>query len=96
MVSSSPIRPSPDGVLVDVWVVPGSSRPGVGGLHGGAVRVRVTAPPEGGKANRAVGRVLAKATGARSAVLVRGATARRKTYLLVGITIDEVTSALLV
>ena len=48
------------------------------------LRVRVTAPPEDGKANDAVRRLLAKAMGVAPTrlVLVRGATSRDKVFLL--------------
>ena len=60
-----------------VWVKPGSSRSRVDGLHGDSVKVRVTAPPERGKANRAVEKLLSGALGMRAQV-VSGHTSRRK------------------
>jgi uncharacterized protein len=50
-------------VVMDVKVVPGSSRDKVVGLLGGALKVKVAAPPEDGKANRAVCELLAGAIG---------------------------------
>jgi len=46
------------------------------------VRVYVTAPPEGGKANAAVQKLLARALGRpkSAVVLIRGETARTKTF----------------
>ena len=76
--SSSPVRAADGGVLIDVWVVPGSSRPGVDGLHGGRVRVRVAAPPEGGRANREAARLVAAACGARRGRVVAGGSGRSK------------------
>ncbi|NOX22165.1 MAG: DUF167 domain-containing protein, partial [Actinobacteria bacterium] len=52
------LREQDDGVVVDVWVVPGASRTEIVGAHDGALRIRVAAPPEGGKANRAVRKAL--------------------------------------
>jgi uncharacterized protein (TIGR00251 family) len=48
-----------------VKVVPGSSRDRVAGRYGDAVKVQVSAPPEGGKANVAVLRVLADGLGVK-------------------------------
>ena len=72
-------RETEDGFEVDVWVVPGASRDSVDGSHGERLKVRVTAPPEDGKANQAVGDLLAAHFGA-PATLVRGHSARRKTF----------------
>ena len=74
----------PDGILIDVWVVPGASRNEVTGLHDGALRVRVAAPPEGGKANRAAAAAIAGFFAVRRARVVGGATSRRKQILVEG------------
>jgi len=58
-----PIIATDAGVAVAVWVVPGSSRSGVDGLHGGRVKVRVAVPPEGGRANQEVARLLHRLLG---------------------------------
>lgn len=65
------------GSLLEVWVVPGSSRSRIDGVHGDALKVRVAAPPEKGRANRELERLLSEAVGAPVEV-VRGATGRRK------------------
>jgi uncharacterized protein (TIGR00251 family) len=69
-----------DGVLLAVAVVPGARRMGADGLHDGALRVRLTAPPVDGKANAALLAWLAAELGLprRAVRLSRGATARRK------------------
>jgi uncharacterized protein (TIGR00251 family) len=45
-----------DGDDVRLWIkaVPGASRDQIAGLVGDRLKVRVSAPPEGGKANRAI------------------------------------------
>ncbi|MGD9597115.1 MAG: DUF167 domain-containing protein [Steroidobacteraceae bacterium] len=48
-------------VRLDVKVVPGASRSGLAGWLGGALKLRVTAPPERGRANCAVCALLAEA-----------------------------------
>jgi uncharacterized protein len=70
-----------------VRVSPGASRPGVVGRYGRAWKVRVAAPPEGGRANDAVVRLLAETLSVpRDAVkLVSGQAARDKIVELTGI-----------
>src|SRR5438477_4450356 len=74
------IRPARGGCLSAVWAVPGASRSEVVGMHGDALRVRVTAPPENGAANREIVRMLAAALGVRprDVVVEAGAASRRK------------------
>jgi len=81
-------------VLVTVWVVPGASRAGVAGLHSGALRLRVAAPAEGGKANRAAASLVARAFDARRGEVVSGQTARRKEILLAGVTLEAAEESL--
>ena len=69
------------GVRIPLLVVPGASRTEVVGAHGDALRIRVAAPPEKGKANAAVCVHLARVLGVRKADvrIVAGHGARRKT-----------------
>ena len=71
-----------------VYVTPKSGRNEISGWRGGELLLKVTAPPEDGKANAAVCKLLAKALGVpKSAVCVtRGETSRHKT---VGIDVLE-------
>ncbi len=77
------ISSHPEGALIDVWVVSGARRSEIVGSHDGALRVRVTAPAEGGKANEAVATLLEKTLGARGVYLERGARHRRKQFVIV-------------
>ncbi|MFQ5555542.1 MAG: DUF167 domain-containing protein [Acidimicrobiia bacterium] len=77
------------GVEVALWVVPGASRDEITGTHGDAVRVRVTAPPEGGKANDAVTRLLEVATGGMVRI-VSGHGSRTKRTVVTGATLTTV------
>ena len=72
-------------------VVPGTTHPGVVGRLGDVWKVRVTAPPEAGKANEAVLRLLADALGVRrrDLALTSGRTSRDKVVTLSGVTDDE-------
>lgn len=71
------------GARIAVRVTPRASRARVV-EEDGAVRVWVTVPPEGGKANKAVQALLAKALGVAKTrlVLVQGETARDKVFEL--------------
>ncbi len=74
------LKATTDGVLVDVHVTPRARRPGVGGVHDGALRVAVSAPPAGGRANAACARAVADALGVRPSdvELDPGSKGRRK------------------
>ncbi|WP_298833548.1 DUF167 domain-containing protein [uncultured Piscinibacter sp.] len=63
-----------------VSVVPNARRTGADGLHDGALRVRLAAPPVDGKANDVLVQWLAEELhlARRHVALVRGQTARRK------------------
>lgn len=61
-------------------VVPGASRDEITGWLGEALKVKVSAPPEKGKANRAVLKLLAKLLGVSksSITIVSGETSQQK------------------
>ena len=68
-------------------VAPGVARAGVVGRHGDAWKVRVTAPPEDGRANDAVLRLLADtlAVPRNAVLLVSGHGSRDKIVELMGL-----------
>ena len=72
-------------------VSPGASRAGIVGRYGDAWKVRVTAPPEDGRANEAVVKLLAEALvlAPRDVAIVAGHTGRDKTVALAGIEPSE-------
>lgn len=82
------------GIEIDVWVQPNASSDRLVGLHGDAIKVRVAAPPEKGRANEAVCALVATALGIRAADVrvVRGDTARRKVVRAEGITLQTAVS----
>jgi uncharacterized protein (TIGR00251 family) len=81
-----------DGSRLKLRVKPGARRACLEGEHGGALRVAVTAPPEKGKANDDVVKLLAGALGLpRSAVrIVAGLGSRDKSLAVDGVAPDEV------
>lgn len=66
------------------------------GRHGEAWKVRVAAPPEGGRANEAVVRLLADTLGLprRDVAIVAGHGARDKVVTLIGIDAEELEARL--
>jgi hypothetical protein len=72
-------------------VIPGSGAPGVVGRYGEAWKLRVSAPPERGKANEAALDLLARTLGLApgSLRLVAGHGTRDKTVEVSGLTADE-------
>ena len=68
-------------------VSPRARRPGIAGRHGDAWKVRVSEPPEGGRANEAVLRLLAEALDVPRATvaLVSGHASRDKIVVLDGL-----------
>jgi len=84
-------------VLLNVKVVPGARRTEIVGRYGDGVKVRVSAPPEGGKANQAL---LAAVAGALEVKpgrvrLVRGESSPHKVVEIDGLTPEEVLARLL-
>ncbi len=86
-----------DGTLLRVKVVPGASRSAVAGAYGDALRVQVAAPPEKGRANRALVAFLAERLGVRPAELeiVKGTSNPRKTVRVAGMVPADVLARLL-
>ena len=89
-----PIRDTPDGIEIDLLVVPNASRDGIVGVHGDRVKIRVTSPPEKNKANAAVIEVLREATRTRRVEIIGGRTGRHKTVLVRGAALESVRKSL--
>jgi uncharacterized protein (TIGR00251 family) len=87
---------SPEGVVIAVKVKPKAKRDAISGIHAGALKVDVTAPPDKFKANAAVISLIAKFFNVPRAKveLISGAKSRQKRILLGGLTEDDVISTL--
>ncbi len=83
-------------VLLTLYVQPRSSRNELVGLHGGALKIRLTTPPVDGKANKAVITFLAKLLKIpKSAILIQGGhQSRTKRIRISGLDEDIVRSGL--
>lgn len=83
------IRPDPShpgAVLLDLKVVPGAKRDEVAGRLGDRLKIRVSAPPEDGKANKAIAALLAAELGVkpRDIEIIRGQSSSEKTVRIIG------------
>ena len=78
---------TPDGVVLNVRAQPRSSRAGIDGLIGDAVKVRIRCAPVDGKANKELVETLAEAFGVpkSSVVFKSGETSKTKRILLRGV-----------
>ena len=87
---------TPDGVILNVRAQPRSSRSGLDGRIGDAVRVRIRCAPVDGKANKELIETLAEAFDLpKSAVVFKsGETSKTKRILLRGLTASAVRSVL--
>ena len=86
---------TPEGAIVNVKAVPRSSKAGLDGPLGDAVKVRVRSAPVDGKANKELIEVMADAFGIpKSAVAFKsGETSKAKRIMLRGVTAEAVRKA---
>jgi uncharacterized protein (TIGR00251 family) len=85
------IEPIEGGVAVRLHVQPGAGRSEVVGRHGDAIKVRVAAPPERGRANDACAQLLAGLLGVQAGAveLAAGAASRDKRFTVTGVEPDH-------
>jgi uncharacterized protein (TIGR00251 family) len=78
------IRNTPDGIVFKVLIQPRSSKNMIAGLHGDALKIKLTAPPVDNAANRMCINFLAKTLGVSKSSLeiIAGHTSRNKQVLL--------------
>lgn len=79
-------------VHVTVRAQPRASRDAIVGVHDGALKIAITAPPVDGEANAAITAFLAKKLGVakRAVRVVRGDSAREKVIAIEGVTVESV------
>lgn len=92
-MSESPdhLEPHPEGVCLQVKVVPRSSRNQIGEALGDRLKIRITAPPVDSAANDELIKFLAKQLDLpRSHVqLTHGQTSRNKTLFIQGLSVEQ-------
>lgn len=86
------LKSGPSGVTLPIRVQTKSSNAKVGGEHDGRLKVHVCAPPEKGKANRAVVEILAKTLGVSKSrvTIIGGELSREKLVLVTGLAVADV------
>ena len=79
-------------IVLRLHVQPGGGRSAVTGRYGDAVKVKVAAPPERGRANEAVVELVAALFGVKQAQveLVSGESSRTKRVQVTGVVADDV------
>jgi uncharacterized protein (TIGR00251 family) len=84
--------PAEGTVVLRLHVQPGAGRTAVVGRHGNALKVRVAAPPQGGRANAACAALVASLLGvATDAVTITsGESSRSKRVRVTGVDVEEV------
>ena len=85
------IKEKAGAVQFAVRVIPGASKNEVAGIQDGALKVKLTAPPVEGKANRACVEFLAGLLGVRRSALaiISGEKSRKKTVSVTGLVRGE-------
>ena len=83
-------------VLIWIKAVPGASRNEITGVIGDRLKVRISAPPEGGKANKAICEIVAKALGVKTqyVTIEKGQTKLEKLLCVSGVNVQMVRSRL--
>ncbi len=74
-------------VLIWIKAVPGASRKEITGVIGDRLKVRISAPPKGGKANRAICKIVAQALGVKTqhVTIEKGQTKLEKLLCVSGV-----------
>ena len=83
----NPIEDCPEGCRIFFYARPRASRTKIAGLHGGRVKIQISAPPVDGAANEEVIAFLSKKLGLRKSdiELAAGDSGKRKTIIAHGI-----------
>lgn len=85
-----------DPIILHILVQPKASEDRIVGFHGDALKVKITAPPTGGKANQRLVELLAQELNIRQSNIevIRGNTSRRKVLRIWNVGQDQLDRAL--
>ncbi len=91
-MSELKITERPGEVRVTVRAQPRASRDAIVGVHDGALKIAITAPPVDGEANAAIVAFLAKRLGVakRAVRVVSGDSSREKVVAIEGVSVESV------
>jgi len=91
------ITESEDGVVLAVKVVPGASKTAIAGEYDGMLKIKLSAPPQKGKANQCLIEFVARRLGVKKKAvsIVSGHTSALKKVQICGLTAEEVVSGLI-
>jgi uncharacterized protein len=92
----SPIQQSGNDCLLRIKAVPGARSNQIVGPLGDRLKIRISAPPEAGKANKAITTLIAKQLGkkSREVTIEAGHTNPEKTIRITNANVDEVARTL--
>lgn len=91
------LTPTPTGVRLKLHIQPGAKKNEIVGLHDGALKIKIKAPPEDGKANKELRAYLAKLLGTpqNTISIDSGESSRKKTLSIAGLTIESAIARIL-
>jgi uncharacterized protein (TIGR00251 family) len=84
--------------IINVRLIPRSSRNEIIGKENDGIKIKLTAPPVDGKANKALVKLLASELGVpkRDIEIVSGERSRKKSIRITGLSLEEVKGRLMV
>ena len=90
------LRSSAEGALLEIYVQPKSSKNELVGIHQGSLKIRLTAPPVEGEANKECVKFLAKLLGVPKSDIriVQGHKSRQKTLSIRGLSPETIQTRL--
>ena len=84
------------GVVFGVKALPNAGKSSLAGVYNGMLKVKVSAPPDKGKANKELVKILSKTLKVNSGFveIIKGEKARQKTVLVMKMTKQELKEAI--